>query len=318
MVGREGGMLGLDLSTDTLKELLDLARQTALHSETRTAVGLTRAEVKLAKQEERDALRAEEEEQPRPKHPDIFPDYFDPDRGGEMVMDQTEAELDNAGDDVSSHPEASQDLLDTGNPIVRWEPQESGLRESFTAAVKEDQSLQLWKSNADRGERGFFWDVKKVKVTEWSKVVYLLVVPEPFHRKMLQVAHDRMGHQSLKKVIALLGRNFVWPNQYVDAHKWYCKCSTCQHKRKNKPVRAPMQQMLVLSVPFEVVAIDLVGPFPRSRKGYKYMLTLIFLAFRYPEAEPRRWWSGCWTSFHIMAAHGRSCRTRGCSSLGVS
>ena len=52
MDGREGGLLGLDLDTDTLKELLDLAKQTALHTETKTAVKLTRAEARRVEQEE--------------------------------------------------------------------------------------------------------------------------------------------------------------------------------------------------------------------------------------------------------------------------
>ncbi len=40
--------------------------------------------------------------------------------------------------------------------------------------------------------------------------------------------------------------------------------------------------------PFEVVAIDLVGPFLRSKKGFKYLLTLICLVSKYPEAEALR------------------------------
>ncbi len=49
-----------------------------------------------------------------------------------------------------------------------------------------------------------------------------------------------------------------------------------------------MGQMPVLTIPFEKVAIDLLGPFTRSRKGFKYLLTFICLASRYPEAEPLR------------------------------
>ncbi len=37
---------------------------------------------------------------------------------------------------------------------------------------------------------------------------------------------------------------------------------------------------------FESVAVDLVGPFPRSKSGYKYLLTIICLASKYPEALP--------------------------------
>ena len=46
-----------------------------------------------------------------------------------------------------------------------------------------------------------------------------------------------------------------------------------------------MGEMPVYRVPFEQVAIDIVGPFPRSH-GYRYLLTYICLASRYPEAIP--------------------------------
>ena len=75
---------------------------------------------------------------------------------------------------------------------------------------------------------------------------------------------------------------------YADTNLYIKQCLTCQRNRKAKPTKAPMIPMPVLSVPFEVVAIDLVGPFPRSRKGYKYLLTLLCLASKYPEAEPLR------------------------------
>ena len=47
----------------------------------------------------------------------------------------------------------------------------------------------------------------------------------------------------------------------------------------------PIGEMPVHKIPFENVAIDFVGPFPRSH-GYKYLLTYIFLASKYPEAIP--------------------------------
>ena len=45
---------------------------------------------------------------------------------------------------------------------------------------------------------------------------------------------------------------------------------------------------LILEKPFEKLAVDLVGPFPRSKLGMKYLLTGICLASRYPEAIPLR------------------------------
>ena len=50
--------------------------------------------------------------------------------------------------------------------------------------------------------------------------------------------------------------------------------------------KALMQEVPVLTEPFEKVAIDLAGPFERAASGYRFLLTAIDLATRYPEAIP--------------------------------
>ena len=44
--------------------------------------------------------------------------------------------------------------------------------------------------------------------------------------------------------------------------------------------------MEIVTEPFKKVAIDLIGELPRSKTGYKYILTLVDYATRYPEAIP--------------------------------
>ena len=46
-----------------------------------------------------------------------------------------------------------------------------------------------------------------------------------------------------------------------------------------------MREVPIYKVQFENVAIDIVGPFPRSH-GYRYLLTYICLASKCPEAIP--------------------------------
>ncbi len=43
-----------------------------------------------------------------------------------------------------------------------------------------------------------------------------------------------------------------------------------------------------MTVPFEIVAVDLVGPLPKGRKGVKYLFTYVCLASRWSEAQPMR------------------------------
>ncbi len=43
-----------------------------------------------------------------------------------------------------------------------------------------------------------------------------------------------------------------------------------------------------MTVPFEIVAVDLVGPLPKGRKGVKYLFTYVCLASRWSEAQPMK------------------------------
>ena len=154
MDAREGGLLGLDLDTDTLKRLLDLTKQTALHPETKTAVKLTWAEARHVEQEEQEAQQAVDEECPRPKHPDNFSDDFgideEADTGESAPLEgQTPEQAVLAGEGLSSDRDASEEHLAVWNNLTQQEPQESGLREQFEKALEEDDSLQqCWRSAA--------------------------------------------------------------------------------------------------------------------------------------------------------------------------
>ena len=63
-------------------------------------------------------------------------------------------------------------------------------------------------------------------------------------------------------------------------------CSGCQRAARNMHARAPLQPLPCVSEPFEKVAFDLVGPLPRTSSGHKYILTMMCLFTKYPEAIP--------------------------------
>ena len=67
----------------------------------------------------------------------------------------------------------------------------------------------------------------------------------------------------------------------------HCKSfEVCQRVSKATPRRAPMVPREVLMVPYERVCIDIIGPLPRSKKGFTFILTYIDVASRWPEAVP--------------------------------
>ena len=51
-------------------------------------------------------------------------------------------------------------------------------------------------------------------------------------------------------------------------------------------MKAPMIPLPIIAEPFSRMAMDIVGPLPKSRAGNKYLLVLCDYATRYPEAVP--------------------------------
>lgn len=65
-------------------------------------------------------------------------------------------------------------------------------------------------------------------------------------------------------------------------------CDVCQRAVDKKVnYKATMGHLPVIDVPYKCICVDIVGPInPMSSRGYRYILTIIDLSTRYPEAIP--------------------------------
>ena len=55
-------------------------------------------------------------------------------------------------------------------------------------------------------------------------------------------------------------------------------------KAQQVPLQVPLVPLPIIDVPFKRIAMDIIGPLPRSRSGNKYILVVCDYATRYPEA----------------------------------
>jgi len=63
--------------------------------------------------------------------------------------------------------------------------------------------------------------------------------------------------------------------------------ASCKNPKKLTRFWCAKSLMCRNDTPDDRVAVDLVGPiFPATEKGYKYILTMVDYATRYPEAQP--------------------------------
>ena len=89
-------------------------------------------------------------------------------------------------------------------------------------------------------------------------------------------------------MVELIKPFFHWSSLTRDCLTFVKSCDGCQRKDKTKPKHNSMQIREMTSIPFERVAVDLVGPFPTAIGGYRFLLTCIDMATRWPEAIPLR------------------------------
>ncbi len=112
------------------------------------------------------------------------------------------------------------------------------------------------------------------------------MVPRKYRAKVLQLAHSitLAGHMGRDRTATRILKRFFWPNIFMDVADYCHSCPECQKAARKTGQRAPMIPLPIMGQPFERIAMDIVGPLPRSIKGYKYILVVCDYATRYPEA----------------------------------
>lgn len=121
-----------------------------------------------------------------------------------------------------------------------------------------------------------------------GREILQLVVPKGLRAAVLSLGHDAVmaGHQGAKSTTTRITEEFFWPGVQSDVKRYVKSCDICQRTiPKGRVGKAPLGSMPTIELPFQRVAIDVIGPIsPSSRKGNRYVLTLVDMATRYPDA----------------------------------
>ena len=162
---------------------------------------------------------------------------------------------------------------------------------SLIAQQLADESLKHMMSWAKEKEKGF--DVVdgvlvSVMFRDPGIECVRVVVPKVRRKEILDVAHRGLvgGHFSHNRMVATMRNVFTWPGMNRDTRDYCRACVECQKAGRAAQPKAPLIPMRVISVPYERLAVDIVGPLTRTRSGYKYLLTVLCMGTRYPYAIP--------------------------------
>ena len=66
--------------------------------------------------------------------------------------------------------------------------------------------------------------------------------------------------------------------------RWVKACLACRKRKTPRPIRAGITETIQANFPNKVVAIDIFGPFPASKHGNVWIITMIDTFTRWPVA----------------------------------
>ncbi|XP_062602901.1 uncharacterized protein LOC134264647 [Saccostrea cucullata] len=175
--------------------------------------------------------------------------------------------------------------------------------EDLQKEQRDDKTLKKLRDTAEKGIVKQFSDGGSSKIyfrkqllyREFSsprvsngKVFRQLIIPKQYRDMVMKLAHESImaGHLGVRKTTDRIMAEFYWPGIQADIRRFCKSCDVCQRTiSKGKVPAVPLGHMPLITVPFQRVAVDIVGPLqPITDKGNRYILTVVDYATRYPEA----------------------------------
>jgi cleavage and polyadenylation specificity factor subunit 1 len=113
------------------------------------------------------------------------------------------------------------------------------------------------------------------------------LIPLP-SRRLVFTAFHALAHAGARATRRSMAARVVWVGMARDINAW---CRECQDCARAKVTRQPAANVEAIPVPaqrFTHVHVDLVGPLPTSREGFRYLFTMVDRSSRWLEAIPLR------------------------------
>lgn len=154
--------------------------------------------------------------------------------------------------------------------LDRIDPWYDNLR---TKILNDPENFNQWKVENDYIYKHIVSKLQmKTNIPEWK-----LVVPKPQRYDVIKACHDppTSGHFGFYKTLNRVQQQYYWPHMRKDVLKYIRSCRGCgEQKMSNTQGMGRMGQEKIIDMPFQLLGADLIGPFPPSKKGNKWILVI--------------------------------------------
>lgn len=147
---------------------------------------------------------------------------------------------------------------------------------------------------------------KYIGILQWSNVLEILIAEKVENTTILICENklsyvkveerDRIfeelhcspqgGHRGVLKTYKRIRNNYYWENMRKDINDRIKRCVKCNVNKVRRRIKNPM---LITDTPyrsFDKIAMDIVGPYPKTERGNEYVLTIQDLLTKYVTLIP--------------------------------
>lgn len=131
--------------------------------------------------------------------------------------------------------------------------------------------------------------VYKAIVVNRREAIQVICIPPTLTYKIVRLMHEGAltgAHFSANKCYTKLVTRFYWKNMYSDVEKCIKKCKLCQHRNNPRSKTLTTLDNIVAERPWQIVGVDVTGPFQTSDRGNTEILVFIDHFTKYAELVP--------------------------------
>jgi transposase InsO family protein len=102
------------------------------------------------------------------------------------------------------------------------------------------------------------------------------VVPAAFDPRLIHLDHypRTVAHPGVTRMLRTVRRTFFWPNMAEDVLETVRQCDACARNRITLSRRTNTLGLFPANSPFKSVAMDILGPLPKTRHGNRFLLVI--------------------------------------------
>jgi transposase InsO family protein len=126
--------------------------------------------------------------------------------------------------------------------------------------IVDDVLYKFVKSSGDLSDLSFDWK-EVVRVSERLDIIKKI--------------HDENAHLGFVKTLDKIKRKYYWPKMGPMVKLFISNCETCKaSKPLTQCTTPPMGKQKLADEPWQMISVDYLGPFPRSKTGNTYLLVV--------------------------------------------